>query len=181
MIAALFLLSRDPGLRRTGIMAAIGVGVAVLAAVLLYYAHFGETYRTEWARISSETAAAAPDAGGRRIPQRVASVPRYVYLYFGIPFLILAAWGLMLMRKRRDQLTLATIGWSAACLAFLLLGLFTPVDMRYYLTAIPALAVMAGIGSSYGWARRGSARIVAAGLMAWAAFVRFETWWRTFG
>jgi hypothetical protein len=181
MIAALFLLSRDPGLRRTGIMAAIGVGVAVLAAVLLYYAHFGETYRTEWARISSETAAAAPDAGGRGIPQRVASVPRYVYLYFGIPFLILAAWGLMLMRKRRDQLTLATIGWSAACLAFLLLGLLTPVDMRYYLTAIPALAVMAGIGSSYGWARGGSARIIAAGLVAWAGAIGVQTWWRTFG
>ena len=51
------------------------------------------------------------------------------------------------MRNRRDQLTLATIGWGCACLAFLVLGILTPVDMRYYLTAIPALAVAAGIGS----------------------------------
>ena len=181
MIAALFLLSANPELRRTGVTAAIGVGVAVLAAVLLYYAHFGETYRTEWARISSETAAAAPDAGGRGIAQRIASVPRYVYLYFGIPLLVLAAWGLMLLRKRRDQLTVATIGWSCACLAFLVLGLLTPVDMRYYLTAIPALAVAGGIGAAYGWACGGATRVLAAALLAWAALVGVETWWGTFG
>ena len=181
IIAALFLFSGEPELRRTGLTAAIGIGVAVLAAVLLYYAHFGETYRTEWARLSSETAAAAPDAGGRGIPQRVASVPRYVYLYFGIPLLTLAAWGLMLMRKRRDELTLATIGWGGACLIFLLLGLLTPVDMRYYLTAIPAVAVAGGIGAAYGWACGGSTRVVAVGLFAWAGLVGVQTWWRTFG
>lgn len=180
-IAALFLLSADVELRRTGIKAGIAVIVAVVAAVLLYYAHFGETYRTEWARISAETAAAAPDAGGRGIPQRIASVPRYAYLYFGIPVLVLAAWGLMIMRNRRDQLTLATIGWGCACLAFLALGLLTPVDMRYYLTAIPALAVAAGVGAAYGWARGGPARPIAAALLTWAGVVGLQTWWGTLG
>ncbi len=45
----------------------------------LYYAHFVETYRTELARIGGETAAAAPDAGGRGIGDRLASVPRYLH------------------------------------------------------------------------------------------------------
>ena len=181
VIGGLFLLSANREIRRAGVTAGVGAGVAILAAVLIYYGHFGETYRTEWARISTETAAAAPDAGGRGVPQRMASVPRYLYLYFGIPLLMLAGWGLTLMRNRRDQLTLATIGWSCACLAFLVLGLLTPVDMRYYLTAIPPLAVAAGIGSAYGWARGGSARVIAAGLLAWAWGVGVRTWWGSWG
>ena len=60
---------------------------------VVYYAHFMETYRTEFARIGGETAAAAPDAGGRGIVERLASVPRYLQLYFGAPVLALAAWG----------------------------------------------------------------------------------------
>ena len=82
---AVSVLGKPARLRRAGITASVAVGVAIVAAVVLYYAHFGETYRTEWARISTETAAAAPDAGGRGIPQRMASVPRYLHLYFGIP------------------------------------------------------------------------------------------------
>ena len=179
-IAALFLLSGNAELRRTGILASIAVAVAIIAAILLYYAHFTDTYRTEWARISRETANAAPDAGGRGIAQRAASVPRYLYLYYGIPLLILTAWGLALMR-RWDRLTLTVAGWSVACCAFLVLGLVTPVDMRYYLTAIPALAVAAGGAVEYGWARGGGARWAAAALVMWAAVGGVETWWRTFG
>jgi hypothetical protein len=179
-IAALFLLSGNVELRRAGILAGAAIGVATIGAVLLYYAHFTDTYRTEWARISRETASAAPDAGGRGIAQRVSSVPRYVYLYYGIPLIALAAWGVTSMR-RRDQVTLAVAGWSAACLAFLVLGLLTPVDMRYYLTAIPAIAIAAGAAVEYGWARAGLARLTVVILGAWAAVVGLETWWRTFG
>ena len=36
-----------------------------------------------------------------------------------------------------DGLDLATAGWMAACLLFLAIGILTPVDMRYYLAALP--------------------------------------------
>jgi hypothetical protein len=180
VIATLFLISGNAELRRTGVLAAAAVAVAILAAILLYYSHFMDTYRTEWARISRETASAAPDAGGRGIAQRAASVPRYLYLYYGIPLLVLAGWGLSLMR-RWDQLTLAVAGWSVACFAFLVLGVLTPVDMRYYLTAIPALAIAAGGAVAYGWARGGGPQWAVGGLVAWAVGGGIETWWRTFG
>ena len=56
------------------VMATLG---ATALAVAIYYAHFGETYRAEFARIGHETATAAPDAGGRGIGERCGRVPRY--------------------------------------------------------------------------------------------------------
>ena len=114
----------------------------------LYYAHFLATYRTELARIGAETATAAPDAGGRGIMARLLSVPRYVYLYFGVPTLLLAAWGARWLWRPVDRLSLAIGGWTLACGAFLALGILTPVDMRYYLAAIPVVALVAGLGAS---------------------------------
>ena len=64
---------------------------AAVVAVALYYAHFIDTYRTELARIGAETATAAPDAGGRGICERLASVPRYLRLYFGVPAILAGA------------------------------------------------------------------------------------------
>ena len=68
--------------RRRCSLAAIA---AVVIAVVVYYAHFLDTYRTELARIGGETAAAAPDAGGRGIGDRLASVPRYLQLVLRRP------------------------------------------------------------------------------------------------
>ena len=61
------------GLRSESPAIAVGAGVAIAAAlaVALYYAHFLDTYRTEFARIGRETAPAAPDAGGRGIATRL--------------------------------------------------------------------------------------------------------------
>ena len=137
-------------------------------AVVVYYAHFLETYRTELARIGGETAAAAPDAGGRGIGDRLARCRATCNSYFGVPALALAAWGVALLvaRGARDRTTLAIAGWVLTCGLFLVLGILTPVDMRYYLAAIPALALVAAIGSSIAWTSGGPSRIAAAGLLA---------------
>ena len=112
-------------------------------AVGVYYAHFLDTYRTELARIGGETAAAAPDAGGRGIADRLASVPRYLQVVLRRPGAGARRWGAALLWQRgaRDRTSLAAAGWLLTCGLFLVLGILTPVDMRYYLAAIPALAL----------------------------------------
>ena len=78
LVAVLFWWRGGPALRSPALAVTLALVAAVLLAVGLYYAHFMDTYRTELARIGKETAAAAPDAGGRGIAARLESVPRYL-------------------------------------------------------------------------------------------------------
>ena len=183
LTAVLFWWRGGPALRSPAIAVGAGVAIAAALAVALYYAHFLDTYRTEFARIGGETAAAAPDAGGRGIATRLASVPRYLYLYFGIPASLLAAWGGVALWRRSaaDRLTLTIGGWALACLAFLAIGIVTPVDMRYYLAAIPAVALTAALGASAAWSAGGAARIAAAALLGWTLVEGVRVWWNTIG
>jgi hypothetical protein len=182
-IAILFRARGAQPLRRAGVAVAVSLAVAVLLAVVLYYAHFLETYRTELARIGGETLAAAPDAGGRGITTRLLSAPRYLRLYFGIPAMLLAGWGArtLWLRCGRRPLTLAVSGWGLACAAFFVLGIVTPVDMRYYLASIPAIALAAGSGASAGWYAGGAARAASVALLAWALVEGVRGWWSTIG
>jgi hypothetical protein len=183
VIAFLFWWRGGPAMRSPAVAVLLASVAAVVLAVVVYYAHFLDTYRTELARIGGETAAAAPDAGGRGIGDRLASVPRYLYLYFGVPALALAAWGAAVLWARgvRDRTTLATTGWLLTCGLFLVLGILTPVDMRYYLAAVPALAIFAAAGSSIAWTSGGPSRIGAVALLAGTVFVAVRAWWSTLG
>ena len=124
--------------------AAVGVAtiVAAVLAVVVYYAHFLDTYRTELARIGHETATAASDAGGRTVADRLRLVPYSVQIYIGVPVLIAAIAGSahLIAEHGRERLTLVFEGWMLSCLVFLLIGILTPVDMRYYLASLPALS-----------------------------------------
>jgi hypothetical protein len=175
----LFLLRGHDATRASGWPLLLAVSAACVLAIAVYYAHFGETYRTEFARIGGETAAAAPDAGGRGIAARLETVPYYLRTYFGWPAMLLAVaggWHLW-HRGARDALTLVTAAWALACLLFLVIGVLTPVDMRYYLAAIPALALAGGIGASWLWGRGGASRALAIVLLTWAAAVGVWSWW----
>jgi hypothetical protein len=182
-IAMLFWWRGGPALRSPAIAVLVAFAIALILAVVIYYAHFIDTYRTELGRIGSETATAAPDAGGRGIGERLAAVPRYLYLYFGVPALVLAAWGALLLWQRgtRDRVTLSVAGWGMSCLLFLAIGILTPVDMRYYLAAIPVVAFAAAMGASIAWAAGGAQRIAAAVLLAWTVLVGVRSWWGALG
>jgi hypothetical protein len=182
LTAHLFYWHGGAALRPSGTAIGITVAAAILLAVALYYGHFLDTYRAEFARISGETAAAAPDAGGRGILARLAAVPRYLRIYYGVPLLALAAYGVAVLagQHRRDRLALALAGWGAACVAVLALGVLTPVDMRYYLAAIPAVAAAAAIGGACAWQQGTRARAATAALLAWAALDGLRGWWSTF-
>lgn len=182
LAGGLYFVRGGPALRASASAVLLAASAACVLAVVLYYAHFGETYRAEFARIGTETASAAPDAGGRSIGGRLATVPYYLSTYFGWPALLLAgvgAWRLWSLGAR-DRLTLALAGWSLSCLTFMALGILTPVDMRYYLAAIPALALAGGFAASQLWSAGGHRRGIAAVLMAWIVRLGTVSWWRTF-
>ena len=173
LIAIAFLWKGGPALRSPAYAVAVAAGIALVVAIALYYRHFGEIYRAEWARISAETATNAPDAGGRTAMDRLADVPRQLGLMYGLPVVVLAAIGAgrLVVRSLRDRLTLALLGWTLSCLLFFAVGIATPVDMRYYLAAIPAIAIAAAAGASWMWTRSRALRAAAAVLLAWAAMI----------
>jgi hypothetical protein len=181
LVAILFAGKGGPALRSPARAVAIATAASVVLAVVLYYAHFVTTYQTELSRLGSETAAAAPDAGGRGAWGRALAVPRYLHIYLGTPLLILAAAGAIdrWRRRSRDRLTLAIAAWVLACVFYLIVGVLTPLDMRYYLAVIPALALLAAIGASWWWRAGAVSRIVAALLLAWIVWSGIETWWQT--
>jgi hypothetical protein len=181
--SVLFYWRGGSELRPFAITVLCSAALALFLAVTLYYGHFGETYRSEFARIGAETAAAAPDAGGRGIRTRAGTVPFYLVLNYGFPLLVLTAVGAWRLWQTgaRDALTLTATGWGLCCLAFLALGVLTPVDMRYYLAAIPALAVTAASGAAFLWFRKGAARALAMGLLAWIVWTGTERLWTILG
>ena len=129
--------------------------LAAVAAVVLYYRHFGEVYAEQFARITGEIAKPAElsDPGGRTITQRALIVPYYLNQYYGWPALVLAGIGSGMLVRRRDTLTLVVWAWIAGTFAFLLLGVFTPLDFRHYLAAFPAIALLAGCGAARWWTK----------------------------
>lgn len=180
-IAGLFWWRGGPALRSPAVAVFAATVLAALIAVVLYYAHFLETYRTELARIAAETASGTPAPGGRTVLDRAVAVPRYLYLFYGLPVLALSAAGATTLWRQaaRDRLSLTMLGLIATCLAFLAIGVITPVDMRHYLAAIPAVALAAGIGAARGWSSAGPRRLVVFGLLAWAVTIGIHTWWTT--
>jgi hypothetical protein len=187
-IAALFLLRGAPDVKRAGAAIAIATVAAAAIAVAVYYAHFMPTYRAEFARIGHETATAARDAGGRTIGDRLRVVPYSLGIYIGAPVLLFAFLGAVELARRRtgERLTLAVAGWTLACLAFVVLGVATPVDMRPYLAALPAIAIAAGYGAAWAWSEgwplhRGLWRLTAAVFLAAMISTGFHAWWNALG
>jgi hypothetical protein len=181
LVAVLFAWKGGPALRSPAVAVLVAAGAALAISIGVYYGHFGETYQTELARIGTETATAAPDAGGRGIITRLGSVPRYLNEYLGLPALVLASTGAWRLWRQgaRDRLSLSAAAWGISCALFLALGILTPVDMRYYLASIPAVAVAAAAGASALWAESGTGRALAAILLVWAVTIGVATWWQT--
>ena len=187
-IAVLFLVRGTPDVKRAGLAIGIATLAAAAIAVAVYYAHFVPTYRAEFARIGHETATAARDAGGRTSGDRLRLVPYSLGIYIGVPVLLFALLGAVELARRRtgDRLSLALGGWMLACLTFLALGVLTPVDMRYYLAALPALAVAAGCGAAWAWndgwpTHRVLWRVTAAVFLAATISTGFHAWWNALG
>lgn len=182
-IASLYFARGGPPLRASAIAILVASFAAALAAVLVYYLHFMDTYRVEFARIGHETATAAAAAGNRTIADRARGVPYGLEINVGWPLLALTAVGGWFLWRRNagDRLTRAIGGWLAACGLFLVVGILTPVDMRYYLAAVPALAIVAAAGAAAAWNKGTAWRLASLALLAWAVVIGVHNWWATLG
>jgi hypothetical protein len=186
--AILFWWRGGPPLRSPAAAIALATTAAATLAVVVYYAHFMDTYRAELGRIGHETATAASDAGGRTIGDRLRLVPYFLGVYVGAPVLLFAVLGgvELALRRTRDRLTLTLAGWMLSCAAFLVIGILTPVDMRHYLAAVPALAIAAGSGAAWAWCEgrplhRTIWRVAAALILAAAISTGVHNWWMVVG
>jgi hypothetical protein len=147
--------------------AAVAGGVLLASAALawiLYYSHFTPTYR-EYMSAGHRSTLAAPSAEPRQPPAmrdeahqtrwvpgwrarmvRAAAVPRYLRRYYGLAGVLLVLAGTVVLWRRRisrfDRVVLATLLASAI---FLVIGVTTPVDLRYYAAAYPFLAFAGGL------------------------------------
>jgi len=186
--SALFFVRGGRALRSAAWAIALATIVAAVISVVVYYGWFIDTYRAEFARIGRETAAAAPDVGGRTIGDRLRLVPYELGIYIGAPVLLFAFLGAVGLARRQssDRLTLTLAGWALSCFAFLVLGILTPIDMRYYLAALPVVAIAAGVGAAWAWydgwpLYRGAWRLAAAVFLAGTISTGFHYWWSVLG
>src|SRR5690242_16491225 len=76
-----------------------------------------------------------------------------------------------------NRLTLTLAAWLAACALFRIVGILTPIDMRYYLAAIPAVALLGSAGAAAAWRRGEVWRGVAIALLGGAVATGVHTWW----
>lgn len=168
----------EPAARERAIPVLVAVTVAAGLAVLLYYGRFGDTYAAMADRIGTELGqpAAATDPGGRSMGQRAALVPYYLGVYYGWPLLLLAGFGLVTTARGRDALTLIVLAWLGACAGFLVLGVLTPVDLRHYLAAFPAVAILAGRGAAWAWGHGVPARVATGALLGASIAVAVRHW-----
>jgi hypothetical protein len=187
-VSLCFLVRGGRALRSAAWAIAVATAAAGIISIAVYYGWFLDTYRAEFARLGHETATAAPAAGGRTIGDRLRFVPYAAGINIGAPVLLFAFLGAIEIARRHatDRLTLTLAGWATSCVAFLMVGILTPVDMRYYLAALPVVAIAAAFGGAWAWddgwpQHRRLWRAAAVIFLAATISSGFHHWWTTLG
>jgi hypothetical protein len=168
--------------------------IAFVLAVGLYYARFGSTYQSQLSRIGDELSETTPDAGAidprldrggaGTILARAASVVPTAATFFTWPFLLLAVIGAV--ERVRDGSAdeswwLVEWGWLLGCGALLVVGLLTPVAVRHYYAAMPAVAVLAATAIVTLWRAGGQLRALATLGAGLGAAMGVNFWLTTLG
>jgi hypothetical protein len=167
-------------LKRRALWAGVLVTGMIVVAVVVYYGHFPDIYLGQLNRVRAETGNlpasrtfvlvdptqrrdVAPGTAPAAPPfwMRLVQPVTQAGTSFGWPTLALAlAGGWQLRRsRRRDPLTLVLVGWLGMFLLFFLLGMWTPVEMRYHLSTSGAVALLGGFGAAELWRRSGLLRV----------------------
>jgi hypothetical protein len=172
-----------------------------------YYDHFGDAYmkvlrvRTERlasvAGIEATSAGMPPAQASAELPSiasRVADALAQTTAAIGWPILLLAVLGAWRLWRDgpRDRLWAVICAWGLVCLAFVVLGIASPVDAanqrfssefigRVVYTTSPAAVLLAALGGVWAWRRghvtRAAAAVfglaaVALGASSWLAWIR---------
>jgi len=139
--------------------AAFGVAMAASAAaataIVVYYAWFPSVYASELGRVASASLSGSSTPAAS-LDTRLARAARLADIYFGWPAIVAAAIGAWRLYEERSSpaLNLLLLAWSNICLVFLVVGILTPIEMRYHFAAFPALAIAAAFACSWAWRSR---------------------------
>jgi hypothetical protein len=137
----LWRFGRDNAPAGAGPVVLIVTAIAAAAAITLYYRRFG----------TIALAPLLPEGGHGSIASRFAAVPAQVMASYGWPVIALAMLGGIVIRHRRDRLTLTTWAWLATAGVIMLLHVLLAIELPFDLAAFPAIALLAALGASWLW------------------------------
>jgi hypothetical protein len=125
------------------------LGVLVVASAVsyvAYYRHFPDVYRRTIQRVAAREGESATRSMVEPAPVKAERWSSDVVTAFGVPILLLACAGaVMVGRQPRSGTTLVLGGWLGAWIIFSALGIFTAIDMRSNLAAAPLMLALAVI------------------------------------
>jgi hypothetical protein len=78
--------------------------------------------------------------------------------------------------SERDELDIVLVAWTTTAVGFLLISLFSPLDLRYYLAVAPAVAALAG-STVATWLSSGDRRWRIAGACLFSLVVAQGVWY----
>jgi len=186
VLAVLYWFAGQPPLRREAIALASAAAVAAVIAIVVYYGHFGDAYRSALrvratpveAVASASPQSAAPTAG---LMTKVRDAGRLSVQAVGWPIALLALPGLVVWMQRgwRDRFGLLVASLAVTFVIFMAGFLIAPVDQSFHRYAVefvsritlatyPVMVIWAGLGASWIWSR-GLAGQVVTGLLIFAA------------
>jgi hypothetical protein len=184
VLCALYWVAGRPPLKTEAWRLAGSLAVAGILAVLLYYGHFGEAFRS-----ASQVPAATAAGMQVSLPTRMADAVRLLIRSVGWPLLVLAIPGAIVWWRRgwRDRLGLALAALAITCVAITAVTALTPVQQAFYryalefitrvtLATYPAMIVWAALGAVWAWRRQGAARLGAVLLVGAAVLVGGDAW-----
>lgn len=196
--AGLYAVAGDAAAKRSVRLVSIVAGCALVGSIALFYGHFGESYREMAARLGGQSASVTSTAavvaevpeqkreahqttwapGWIPLHNRIAAVPGYIGKYLGWGLVVLAVIGGWRQARRgaRDPLSLMLWAWTGTCAVFFVLGVLTPIDLRYYLALFPALTVLAARAVTDGWQAGPSARLWIGLVFAWVVWTGASYW-----
>jgi hypothetical protein len=191
VLFVLYLLAARPPLKHEAWMIASALVVATVLAIVVYYGHFGEAFRSA-ARIRATPAAVSPGTPAPAqvsLSARVIDVARLAVQAVGWPIVLLAIPGLATWWRRgwRDRLSLAVAALAITFTVFSASVVLTHVEPAFYryalefvgrvtLATYPAMVIWAAIGAVSTWRQGGLARVGSALMVVAAIIVAGDAW-----
>jgi hypothetical protein len=191
VFAVLYWFAGDRALRSHAISMGAALIVAAALAIVVYYAHFGDAYRSA-ARVRAApaaTSAAGSPVAAAAFPKKVTDAARLSVQAVGWAIALLAVPGVWVWRRRgwRDRLGLAVAALSLTFGLFTLSVVLSPVNQsfqryaaefisRVTLATYPAMVIWAALGAVWAWRGGPIGRMIGGALMVAACLVGFDAW-----
>ena len=191
VLTLLYWFAGDRAWRSHALSMGAALMVGAVLAIAVYYAHFGDAYRSA-AKVRAApaaTSATGSPVAAAAFPKKVADAARLSVQAVGWPIALLAVPGVWAWRRRgwRDRLGLAVAALSITFGLFTLSVVLSPVNQsfqryaaefisRVTLATYPAMVIWAALGAVWAWRSGSLGRLAGGVLMVAACAVGFDAW-----